>query len=354
MTYLLTIMDEELSQMLEDVNLSYLKEIFSDVIHWAVRTSYSKRETWLEIRGLPLHCWNNVSLKKVADLWGCLRLLRKMTNIPLTIQKEKICVKSDESVIESESDLKSDSEQNRHEAVDDGRSCSGTEVEALNGMCVDKDHIKFLNWEKENCGDKIIEAELMGGVSKDEKLTAFHVNGVEESNKKVCTLSHDKKEDVGNSIGVQRVKYVEKVGQENIKPDGSDNGPIWVSLNRYGPKGQIGMGFKDKAQEFKSSWANMIDETLNSGKDFNLSDDGKALSDEVGRLWVDDAFMFNFSAAMGRSGWVIVCLDYKALSGSGFCVFPTIHILRRMEKFESHGRKSIPIGVIAVFVALEI
>ncbi|KAK8564647.1 hypothetical protein V6N12_058230 [Hibiscus sabdariffa] len=139
----------------------------------------------------------------------------------------------------------------------------------------------------------------MGGVSKDEKLTAFHVNGVEESNKKVCTLSHDKKEDVGNSIGVQRVKYVEKVGQENIKPDGSDNGPIWVSLNRYGPKGQIGMGFKDKAQEFKSSWANMIDETLNS-------------------------------AAMGRSGWVIVCLDYKALSGSGFCVFPTIHILRSM------------------------
>ncbi|KAL4367637.1 hypothetical protein GQ457_05G034840 [Hibiscus cannabinus] len=43
--------------------------------------------------------------------------------------------------------------------------------------------------------------------------------------------------------------------------------------------GKIGMGFIVKAQEFKSSWANVLDETLNSGMGFNLNNRGKALSD---------------------------------------------------------------------------
>ncbi|KAK8652711.1 hypothetical protein V6N13_126736 [Hibiscus sabdariffa] len=325
-TYRLTIMDEELSQMLEDVNWSYLKEIFSDVIPWSEKTSYNERATWLEIRGLPLHCWNNVSLKKVADLWEVFEALgendkhspdcEKATILISTIQvkkidevieveigdrvfqvgvkeigfndgtlyplcnqrkkKEKSYEKSDESVSESVSDLKLDSEKKRLEAVEDDRSCSGTEVEVLNAMCAEKDHIKFLNRENEICGDKIIEAELMGGVSKDQILTAIHGNGDEESNKKVCTLGHDEKLTAGNSVGTQRVISVEKVGQEITKADGSNNDSIRVSLTRSGPESKTGVGFKDK---FKSSWANMLDETLNSDKGLNLSNHGKALSD---------------------------------------------------------------------------
>ncbi|KAL4271259.1 hypothetical protein GQ457_13G026050 [Hibiscus cannabinus] len=325
-TYLLTIMDEELSQMLEDVNWSYLKEIFSDVIPWSEKTSYIERATWLEIRGLPLHCWNSVSLKKVADLWGVFEALgenvkhsldcekatvlistnqvKKIDEVieveigdrvfqvgvkeigfndgtlyPLCNQRkktEKSFEKSDESVSESVSDLKLDSEKKRLEAVEDDRSCSGTEVEVLNAMCAEKDRIKILNRENEICGDKIIEAELMGGVSKDQNLTAIHGYGDEESNKKVCSLGHDEKLTAGNSVGTQRVISVEKVGQEITKADGSDNDSIGVSLSRAGPESKIGVGFKD---EFKSSWANMLDETLNSDKGLNLSNHGKALSD---------------------------------------------------------------------------
>ncbi|KAK8989770.1 hypothetical protein V6N11_064186 [Hibiscus sabdariffa] len=69
----------------------------------------------------------------------------------------------------------------------------------------------------------------MGGVSKDENLTAFHVNGDEESNKKVCSLGHDENVAVGNSLGIQKVISVEKVGQENTRVDGSGIGPIGVS-----------------------------------------------------------------------------------------------------------------------------
>ncbi|KAK8573744.1 hypothetical protein V6N13_009832 [Hibiscus sabdariffa] len=196
-------------------------------------------------------------------------------------KEEKRCEKSDESV----SDLKSNSKQKRHEAVEDDRSCFGTEVEVLNVMCAERDHIKCLNQEKEICGDKIIEAELIGGVSKDKKLTNLHVNG--------------------DSVGIQRVIFVEKVSQKITMVDGFDNGPIEVSSNRSGPEGKIGMGFKDKDEEFKGSWANMLDKTFNSGVC------GGVLLMQDGDVWV----MF---------------------AGS------------------SHGRKSIPIGVTTVILALEI
>ncbi|KAK8675029.1 hypothetical protein V6N13_033102 [Hibiscus sabdariffa] len=90
----------------------------------------------------------------------------------------------------------------------------------------------------------------MGGVSKDKKLMDLHVNGDEELNKKEIT-----------------------------RVDGSDNGLIGVSSNRSGPEVKIGVGFKDKDEEFKSSWANTLDKTFNSGKGFNLSDNGKSMSD---------------------------------------------------------------------------
>ncbi|KAK8576235.1 hypothetical protein V6N13_090711 [Hibiscus sabdariffa] len=105
--YLLTIMDEELSLMLEDVNWSYLKEIFCDVIHWLEKISYNERVTWLEIRGLPLHCWNSVSLKKIAALWGSFEALGENDNHSLDCEKATVLISTNqvkriEEVIEVE------------------------------------------------------------------------------------------------------------------------------------------------------------------------------------------------------------------------------------------------------------
>ncbi|KAK8599951.1 hypothetical protein V6N12_049817 [Hibiscus sabdariffa] len=96
---------------------------------------------------------------------------------------------------------------------------------------------------KRNTRGIAMEDEVV--LQKDQKLTAFHGNGDEESNKKVCTLGHDEKVMVGNSVGIQRVIFVEKVCQEITKADGSDNGPIGVSSNRSGPEIYIG-GFGDE------------------------------------------------------------------------------------------------------------
>ncbi|KAE8657520.1 hypothetical protein F3Y22_tig00116989pilonHSYRG00020 [Hibiscus syriacus] len=69
-SFLLTIEDEDLFIMLEDLQWSYLKEIFEDVMLWTESFCQNERVVWLEIDGIPLHCWNAVTLKRLVALWG--------------------------------------------------------------------------------------------------------------------------------------------------------------------------------------------------------------------------------------------------------------------------------------------
>ncbi|KAL4333900.1 hypothetical protein GQ457_07G006780 [Hibiscus cannabinus] len=55
--------------MLEDLGWSYLKEIFVEITHRSESLKHSERATWLEESGMPLHCWNQVTFKRLAELW---------------------------------------------------------------------------------------------------------------------------------------------------------------------------------------------------------------------------------------------------------------------------------------------
>ncbi|KAK8681629.1 hypothetical protein V6N13_054031 [Hibiscus sabdariffa] len=68
--FLLSFDDEELYKLLEDLNLSYLKEVFLEVLLWSESFRIPERFTWLELYGIPLHCWNQVTFKRIAGLWG--------------------------------------------------------------------------------------------------------------------------------------------------------------------------------------------------------------------------------------------------------------------------------------------
>ncbi|KAK8712285.1 hypothetical protein V6N13_147525 [Hibiscus sabdariffa] len=93
---------------------------------------------------------------------------------------------------ESESETDTISLQDKKEIVDDDRSCSSTEKEALNVMCAEKDLINCLNREMESLRDQINEKELMGGGnSKVEKKTAKCVNNEEADIQRDCKLVHD-------------------------------------------------------------------------------------------------------------------------------------------------------------------
>ncbi|KAE8704162.1 hypothetical protein F3Y22_tig00110458pilonHSYRG00095 [Hibiscus syriacus] len=54
----------------DDLQWSYLKEIFVDIMLWKESIYQMERVVWIEIDGLPLHCWNEVSLKRLVGLWG--------------------------------------------------------------------------------------------------------------------------------------------------------------------------------------------------------------------------------------------------------------------------------------------
>ncbi|KAK8609289.1 hypothetical protein V6N13_061738 [Hibiscus sabdariffa] len=78
-SFLLTIIDDELFLMLEDLGWSYLKEIFTNVELWSEKVSSKvTRSTWIEISGVPLYCWNQVTLSRLAELWGSFEALVKV------------------------------------------------------------------------------------------------------------------------------------------------------------------------------------------------------------------------------------------------------------------------------------
>ncbi|KAK8652479.1 hypothetical protein V6N13_126511 [Hibiscus sabdariffa] len=79
-SYLLSFDNDELYTMLEDVNWSYLKEIFLEVHPWTEKARYDARATWLELFGLPLHCWNHETIKRLAELWGSFEALGENAN----------------------------------------------------------------------------------------------------------------------------------------------------------------------------------------------------------------------------------------------------------------------------------
>ncbi|KAK8658919.1 hypothetical protein V6N13_029138 [Hibiscus sabdariffa] len=83
-----------------DLQWSYLKEIFEDVFPWSESMVQLKSATWLELSEIPLHCWNQCTFKRVAELWGMFEALgetvfhskdcEKMTILITTRQAMKI------------------------------------------------------------------------------------------------------------------------------------------------------------------------------------------------------------------------------------------------------------------------
>ncbi|KAK8689617.1 hypothetical protein V6N13_088331 [Hibiscus sabdariffa] len=69
-SFLLSFEDDELFMMLEDLNWSYLKDIFMSVKLWSENMILRERVTWVEVVGVPIHCWNHVTLRRIVELWG--------------------------------------------------------------------------------------------------------------------------------------------------------------------------------------------------------------------------------------------------------------------------------------------
>ncbi|KAK8662186.1 hypothetical protein V6N13_091773 [Hibiscus sabdariffa] len=91
-SYLLAFDNDELYTMLEDVNWSYLKEIFLEIKPWSEKARFVERATWVELQGLPLHCWNHETIKKVAEQWGEFEALGENANMLLDCERVSVLI----------------------------------------------------------------------------------------------------------------------------------------------------------------------------------------------------------------------------------------------------------------------
>ncbi|KAK8501939.1 hypothetical protein V6N12_019677 [Hibiscus sabdariffa] len=173
-------------------------------------------------------------------------------------------------------------------------------------------------------------AELLGGVPKDEKLTAFHENGVEESIKKDSTLDLVEKVTAGNYVGIQRVFSVENAGQVNTKAVGPDNGPIFAFAFGVG----IGKTLKILIWNIRgiSSEAKflVLRQVIRIHKvDFAALQETKKLKvvgKDVREFWGDDVFGFCFSEAVRKAGGLLVVRNINSLQ---IAILLFYHCLKR-------------------------
>ncbi|KAK8549932.1 hypothetical protein V6N13_055492 [Hibiscus sabdariffa] len=59
-----------ITSRLEKWGLNGIKEIFCRVEEWSEKSKRPFRATWIEVAGLPLHCWNEVSMLISTDFAG--------------------------------------------------------------------------------------------------------------------------------------------------------------------------------------------------------------------------------------------------------------------------------------------
>ncbi|KAK5838091.1 hypothetical protein PVK06_006818 [Gossypium arboreum] len=62
--------DKELVELLRQTEWSYLKDFFINIEPWSEKVKLKERVSWIGVSGVPLHCWNYETCKKVAGLWG--------------------------------------------------------------------------------------------------------------------------------------------------------------------------------------------------------------------------------------------------------------------------------------------
>ncbi|KAK8714370.1 hypothetical protein V6N13_149563 [Hibiscus sabdariffa] len=97
-SFLLFIEDDKLYTMLEDLNWSYLKEIFSRVTIWSDSMVQPAGATWLENSGVSLHSWNETTLNRIAELYGSFEAFGENYKHTLDCEKVTILITTKQSI----------------------------------------------------------------------------------------------------------------------------------------------------------------------------------------------------------------------------------------------------------------
>ncbi|XP_039061946.1 uncharacterized protein LOC120206325 [Hibiscus syriacus] len=68
--FLIEFVDDELYTIMKEHKWLFLLEVFVEVHPWTESYRASERVTWIKLIGVPLHCWNHNTFKRLAEHWG--------------------------------------------------------------------------------------------------------------------------------------------------------------------------------------------------------------------------------------------------------------------------------------------
>ncbi|KAK8662392.1 hypothetical protein V6N13_091970 [Hibiscus sabdariffa] len=85
--FLIEFKDKTLFEYLKEEKWSYLLEVFAEVEPWTESFHLPERITWIQVEGLPLHCWSQTTFKRIAKSWGSLLALGENGNQSLDCEK---------------------------------------------------------------------------------------------------------------------------------------------------------------------------------------------------------------------------------------------------------------------------
>ncbi|KAK8681352.1 hypothetical protein V6N13_053756 [Hibiscus sabdariffa] len=150
-----SIMERLSSRGLGEIKVQRMGEIFTKVEPWSEKMTIPARATWLELTGVPLHCWNHVTIRRIAELWGhfeafgenygvCYKSRRAWVQREDDVRSEKHKEKTSESgkliqKEESRSDSKSVTEETKSRPPDPSGSSQEEQWETVNVSYKGKD-----------------------------------------------------------------------------------------------------------------------------------------------------------------------------------------------------------------------
>ncbi|KAK8653178.1 hypothetical protein V6N13_127188 [Hibiscus sabdariffa] len=158
--FLIESIDDELLNLMEKQQWSLLKEIFLEVCYWSETFKILDRTTWVEVVGIPLHCWNYLTFKRIAECWGSLVALVSSSvqcscpgKKPDRKSSSKTSVNSSESSTTSNQKEKSESSGDNPIGID----------EAINAICLGKSSHDYANSADKGAFRSLGVPELVGG-----------------------------------------------------------------------------------------------------------------------------------------------------------------------------------------------
>ncbi|KAK8608169.1 hypothetical protein V6N13_023600 [Hibiscus sabdariffa] len=167
--FLLSFDDDELYMMLEDLNWSYLKEIFTEIRPWSESLNQPDRATATQKKRIEevieVEVGGTIFEVGVRELG-----FSDNSSVGMVVKNDIIKKNAND---DSGSTVESVSVLEKKLSSDGDRSQSGMEEEALNALCADKNFNYCQAQGSEEAGYQLEESEQIGGTFKEQPVVVF-------------------------------------------------------------------------------------------------------------------------------------------------------------------------------------